>query len=65
MLVGSVRRDSGFEPVLKVKVPVTSKEAPGFVFLHGGPHGAGGWWHLGEGDTHLSENGRAETVNLS
>lgn len=31
MLVGNVRRGNGFEPVLKVKVPVASKEAPGLM----------------------------------
>lgn len=29
------------------------------------PQGAGGQWHLGQGDAHLSANGRAVTINLS
>lgn len=29
------------------------------------PQGAGGQWHLGQGDAHLSANGRAVTINMS
>lgn len=66
VLVRCVRRDGGFEPTLKVKVPVGSGEAPVSMSTSAvvltAPKDGGIW---GEGDTRHSENGRGGTVNMS
>lgn len=68
MLVGSVRRDGGFERTVKGKVPAASGEAPvsmsSSAVVLAAPED-GGTWGKAILPPSPPEKGRAETVNMS